>query len=92
MKVLVVNVQHAKGVSKSNAPYDICTISYGTQVQSVNRENRQVSGFGFQIQELGLEPSAMTQFSSLTFPTVVDLDVQPDPRNLNRNVCVGIRK
>jgi hypothetical protein len=91
MKVLVLNVQRAKGVSaKNNREYDISTVTYCTPVENVSRENRQVTGYGFNASELGLDPSALPQFSKHEFPCELDLVIEPDPRNMNRNLCKGV--
>jgi hypothetical protein len=91
MKVLVLNVQRARGISQKNSrEYDICTITYCTQVENVSRENRQVTGYGYNASELGLDPSALPQFSKVDFPAELDLLIEPDPRNMNRNLCKGV--
>jgi hypothetical protein len=91
MKVTVLNAQRARGVSaKNNSEYDICTVAFGTPVQTVHRDNRQVVGYGLNAQEIGLDPAALPQFAKLNFPCEVDLLIEPDPRNINRNICKGI--
>lgn len=91
MKVTVLNAQRARGISvKTNAEYDICTLTYAVPVQPVQKQNRQVTGYGLNAQEIGLDPSALPNFSKYTFPIVLDLRIEPDARNMNRNVCVGI--
>jgi hypothetical protein len=91
MKVTVFNAQRARGVSaKNNNEYDICTVTIGTPVQSVQRDNRQVSGFGLNASEIGLDPSVLSQFSKIPLPAELDLIIEPDPRNINRNICKGV--
>ena len=91
MKVTVLNAQRARGISaKNNSEYDICTLTYAVPVQSVQKQNRQVTGYGLNAQEIGLDPSVLAHFAKYTFPSVIDLRIEPDPRNMNRNVCVGI--
>lgn len=93
MKVTVFNAQRAKGVSaKNNNEYDICTVTFGTPVQSVQRDNRQVIGYGVNANEIGLDPAALSQFAKQTFPVELDLIIEPDPRNINRNICKGIQE
>lgn len=92
MLVTVINAQRARGTSsRTGAEYDICTITFGTPVQTLQRENRQVVGFGLQTQELGLDPECLGQFQKIDFPADLDLIIEPDPRNINRNICKGIR-
>lgn len=90
MKVTVFNAQRARGISKTNSEYDICTITFGTPVQPMQSDKRQVSGYGLNAQEIGLDPMALSQFAKLTYPCEVDLLIEPDPRNINRNICKGI--
>jgi hypothetical protein len=93
MKVTVFNAQRAQGVSaKNNNEYDICTVTFGTPVQRVQRDNRQVSGYGLDDNELALDPAALKEFSAYTYPCELDLIIEPDPRNINRNICKGIAK
>jgi hypothetical protein len=91
MKVLVLNAERAKGVSaKNNREYDICTVTYCTPVENVSKENRQVVGYGLRAQELGLDPAVLKQFARHEFPAELDLIIEPDPRNMNRNLVKGI--
>lgn len=91
MKAIVLNAQRARGVSaKNNSEYDICTVTFGTPVQGVQRDNRQVVGYGLNPQEIALDPLALSHFAKLTYPCEVDLIIEPDPRNINRNICKGI--
>lgn len=91
MKVIVLNAQRARGISqKNNAEYDICTVTFGVPVQAVTRDNRQVQGFGVNPQEIGLDPAALSQFAKHSLPAELDLVIEPDPRNINRNICRGI--
>lgn len=91
MKVLAIGVQHARGKSKNGSDYNICTLTYGSPAQAVNRENRVVTGHGYDVGEIGLDENAMQQFADIKFPAVLDLAIEPDPNNLRRNRCVGIK-
>jgi hypothetical protein len=91
MKVMVLSAQRARGVSaKTQADYDICTVVYAMPVQSVQRPTRQVTGYGYDTQEMQLDPAALAQFSKAVYPCVLDLVIEPDPRNMQRNICKGI--
>lgn len=92
-KVLVLNVQHAYGKSKkTGADYDICTLTYGVPFKEQYGDSRTVVGLGYTTQEIALEPDAMLQFQDHALPAELDLIVEADPRNLNRNICRGIKK
>ena len=94
MKVLVLGVVRMSGTSTKSGtpkPYDMTRVTYGVPVAPVHSENRTVTGSGFEVQDLDLDPAALNQFSEIKFPAVLDLDVQPNPSNLRRNICQGIR-
>jgi len=94
MKVLVLGVVRMSGTSTKSGtpkPYDMTRITYGVPVSPVHSENRTVTGAGYEVQDLDLDPAALGQFSEIKFPAVLDLDVQPNPTNLRRNICQGIR-
>lgn len=93
MKVLVLGVEHSRGKRKSDdSPYEICQLSYGTQVEPVSSDRRTVVGYGFREQTIGLSSSAVKEFATTQFPAELDLIVEPDPTNLRRNLCTGIKK
>lgn len=91
MKVLVLNAQRAKGVSPKNGrDYDICTVQFCVPVENFSRENRQVVGYGMNPQEIALDPAALKDFANHSYPVELDLKIEPDPRNMNRNICKGV--
>jgi hypothetical protein len=94
MKVLVLGVVRISGTSTKTGtpkPYDITRVTYGVPVTEVHTENRTLIGSGYESQDLDLDPAALPVFQDVKFPTVLDLDVQPNPTNLRRNICQGIR-
>lgn len=94
MKVLVLGVSRMSGTSTKSGspkPYDMTRITYGVPLQPVSTENRTLQGSGYEVQDLDLDPACLPQFSDLKYPGVYDLDVQPNPSNLRRNICQGIR-
>jgi hypothetical protein len=91
MKVMVVSAQRARGTSaKTQNEYDICNLIVATPVENMSRPNRQVTGYGYQTQEIQLDPLCLGQFSKASYPCVMDLIIEPDPRNMNRSICKGI--
>jgi hypothetical protein len=91
MKVMVVSAQRARGTSAKNGnDYDICNLMVATPVENVSRPTRQVIGYGYQTQEIQLDPLCLGQFSKSVYPCVMDLIIEPDPRNMNRSICKGI--
>lgn len=94
MKVLTLGVVRMSGTSMKSGspkPYDMTRISYAVAVEPVNTEKRQLQGYGYEHRDVDLDPAALPQFKDVKFPCVLDLDVQVDPANLRRNICVGVK-
>lgn len=91
MKVMVIGVQHSRGVSKAGQSYDFAKLDYGVPVRPVSSEKRQVRGFGFEVQQVSIDPSCIPQFEKIRLPAEVELLVSPDPANLQRNIVTGIK-
>lgn len=93
MKVLVLGVVRMSGTSTKTGtpkPYDMTRITYAVPVVPVQTENRNFQGYGYEIQDLDLNPQALPMFKDIQLPKTLDLDVQPNPSNLRRNICQGI--
>lgn len=89
VKVPFIGVMHCKGVGK-NGPYDFCQVKYMAQLESVTSEKRTVIAYGAEEQTLDLDPSVIHQFSDFKPGSMVALEVSPNPRNMNRNICTGV--
>ena len=89
MKVNFVGVVHAKGKSQKGE-YDFSSIRYAVPLETVMKENRQVHGYGCEVKELSLDPQSIGQFKDCILGEEIDIQVSPDPRNLSRNICVGL--
>ena len=95
MKVLVLGVVRMSGTSNKSGspkPYDMTRLSYAVPISPVASNNRTVIGAGFEAKDLDLDPDCLSQFSEVKFPATLDLDVQPNPADLRRNICQGIRR
>lgn len=90
MKILLIGVAHVKGTGK-NGPYDFCLIRYAVPLETVMTESRQVHGYVCEVKELPLDPHAIGQFKDCIFGEEIDIEVSPNPRNLSRNMCVGLK-
>lgn len=91
MKVLVIGVQHSRGVSKAGQNYDIAKLDYGVAVKPMSSEKRQVRGYGFEVQSVNIDPACLPRFEKVNLPALVELEVSPDPANLQRNIVTGIK-
>lgn len=75
-KMMVVGVKRIQGVAKeSKNPFDMCRL-YCLVPIDAGAGKVQVSGHGFEVGEMQLEPEAMAQFSALRFPTQVELRIE----------------
>jgi hypothetical protein len=94
MKVLVLGVVRMHGVSMKSGtpkPYDMTRIMYAVPVAPIEAANRTLLGHGYESKDLDLDPLCLPAFKDVQFPKVLDLDVQPNPSDLRRNLCQGIR-
>lgn len=96
MDLFVLGVTHRKGISYKNVatgrPYEICILQYLVPVEPATTQNSEYTGHGFEVREIQAEPSCLSQFSELTYPKKLNVDVRNDPRNLSRTVACGILK
>ena len=91
IKVTFLGAMHAKGNGKKG-PYDFCQVKYMAPMQSVQNENRSVVAYGCEEATVDLDPSALSQFKDIQPGSRVDLEVGPNPNNLQRNICTGVVK
>lgn len=89
VKVTFVGAMHCRGTGKNGA-YDFCQVKYMAPLESVQKENRQVIAYGAEEATLDLDPSKIHDFKDIKPGAYVTLEVQPNPRNMNRNICTGI--
>jgi len=90
IEVTYLGAMHAKGQGK-NGPYDFCQVKYMTDLENVSKENRKVIAYGAEESTLDLDPSVIHEFSKLAPGQRVALEVGPNPKNLNRNLCTGVK-
>jgi hypothetical protein len=94
MKVLVLGVVRMSGTSMKTGtpkPYDMTRIMYAVPISPVEASNRSLIGHGYESKDLDLDPQFLPAFKDVQFPRILDLDVQPNPSDLRRNLCQGIR-
>lgn len=93
MQVFVIGVEYSRGTAKETGkPYEISKIYYGAPLQNpVNTPARVSFGHGLRPAELTLSTDALAQFERVKLPALLDIVIEPDPRNMQRNLCVGIR-
>lgn len=94
MKSTVIGVTRMQGVGKaSKQAYDMARVLVLSEVKPFQKEGLQISGYGFEVAEVSLNPEALGQFAGMRFPCVVDLDTDMETRGGKlQPVVVGIRK
>ena len=91
MKMQVCGVQRIAGTSKAGSAFDMCQLLALIPIEPTNSGKVQVNGAGLKLMELPLDPQALTQFMGLKFPLMLDLEMEPRPRNGRvETVVVGI--
>jgi hypothetical protein len=90
-KLVLLGVFHTHGVSKkTGAPYQISKVTYGREISPVKNEQRSVEGYGYEAQDMDLDPSALHAFREIKFPAVVDCKIECQPQNPQRNWITGL--
>jgi hypothetical protein len=96
MKAIVCGVKNVKGVStKSGSPvaFDICNVMLLQTVENMANEKVTVTGHGFEVAEMRLDPGCISQFVGLKFPAQVELETEPVPfRGRIEVKVVGLKK
>lgn len=90
MKVMFIGAARRHGTSKAGKQYDMCMFSYAVPIKPVTTATMNYHGFGYEVKEVDLEPSALNQFAMCQIGEMVDVDVQPNPTDLTRNIVSGI--
>lgn len=73
MKLHVIGVSRMTGISqKTQKPYDMAKLLCLQEVQVTAKEHFQRAGFGFEVCEVDLDPTALSQFSQVKFPVVLE--------------------
>lgn len=90
----VIGVSRMQGVGKtSKAPYDMARVLVLNQVKPFSKEGLTISGYGFEVAEVSLHPSAIEQFAGMKFPCQVDLDTDMETRGGKLTpIVVGVRQ
>lgn len=81
---------HARGTGRSGQPYDFAQVKISLPIRNVANENRSVIAYGSEEQTIDLDPTVIDQFSGLESGSQVQLEIGPNPRNLQRNICTGV--
>lgn len=92
IRVTVLGAVHMSGVSQKGAgnPYDFSQITYLIPLQPLNTANCTRTVAGLESLTIALsDKSLVHKLQSLSFPRELDLELSPDPLNVQRNICIG---
>jgi hypothetical protein len=91
MKVHFIGVARRHGKSsKTGNPYDMCMLSYAVAIKPATTQNMTYAGFGYEVKEVDLDANALSQFALCKLGELVDVEVQPNPNDLTKNIVSGI--
>lgn len=74
MKMQVLGAKVLKGQKDGN-DWDMSSILVQTKIESFQNQKVTVTGYGFEVTEMPLDPSCIEQFKNIQFPALVDLDI-----------------
>lgn len=93
MQILFVGCESIEGVKKatgeSYGPF--YKMYYLAAVQEVSSSTRTVAGIGYTPKDISISADVFRQLKTLKPLAKVELVVEADPNNLNRNVIVGVK-
>lgn len=80
MKIHAAGVQRIQGTSKKGSPFDMCNLITLVPVEPVVSEKISITGHGYKVVELAVDPLALPQFAGMKFPSTIDVELEPRPR------------
>ena len=92
IQVFVIGALHMAGITQKGAgsAYDFAQVSYLVPAQPLNNANCTRTVAGLEPITINLsDKSLVHRLQALTFPRELNLELSPDPLNVQRNVCVG---
>jgi len=91
MKLNVIGIKRIKGdKSKAGNPYDICSLFAMVPIELASNEKLTITGKGFELAEMPLDPESMPLFEKVNFPQELNLQMDSRPRfGKFESVCVG---
>lgn len=77
MKLQVLGVKRIKGTSqKSGNDYDMCSLYALAPMESMRNANMQITGYGYEVAEMPLDPQVIDRFEKIRFPTTLTLETE----------------
>lgn len=79
MKLNVIGVKRIQGKSsKTGNDFDMCRIFALVPVTALSGKTN-IQGFGFELAEMELDPAALSSFSRISFPAMLELETDTRP-------------
>lgn len=75
---------------KTNNAYDIMQVHFAQDASMSTRPDRKI-GMGLEPQNLPVAQEAIQKFKDLEPMSAINFELQPDPRNMQRNIVVGYK-
>ncbi|MGR5413055.1 hypothetical protein ACPV52_09905 [Vibrio astriarenae] len=94
LKVMVIGVEHAQGLSKANdKPYNFAQVNYLATNEGWESQKGSCKALGFEVKNISMstQPELFAAFSQLEFPLMCDLVLDCDPQNPQRNYVVDVK-
>jgi hypothetical protein len=80
MKIQVLGVKRIKGTSKKTGnDFDMCFLYGMVPVQVGGSDAVKITGHGFEVAQMELDPEALEAFKSVNFPAQLELQTDSRP-------------
>ena len=91
VQVLVCGFTAADGVSKTGSNYGFSQVEYLVPQESFKNDKHSFRKVGFEVKTISVAhtPEVENQFMNIPTMKQVNLTIQPDPTNMNKNLCVA---
>lgn len=91
MQITFIGASRRHGKSgKTGNNYDICELHHAWPMDSKRTDAYTFEAHGCTERKLELSPDALGQFAKCKVGQVLNVSMEPNPRNPERNICTGI--
>ncbi|MDV5168806.1 hypothetical protein [Photobacterium rosenbergii] len=96
LNVMVTGAVLGSGVSKKSGspkPYQMANVMYLASAESFQNDDHNIQRCGMQEKQIPMafNQNLYAQFAGLSYPTQLQLVLEPDPQNPTRNVVVDFK-
>ena len=91
MELTFIGASRRQGKSKNTGnDYDMAMLKYAIPMESKDSELNRFTAHGHQEKEINIDPDCLSQFFKCELGDKIAVNVQPDPRNMNRTIVTGV--